>query len=53
MTDSPIEQREFERKQGSMALDVSAGFLRDPNGEKIAQPDTIRAEGQAKSDALV
>lgn len=34
----PTEQREFERKQGSMALDVSAGFLRDPNGEKIAQP---------------
>ncbi|MBT3071442.1 hypothetical protein KKP04_11260 [Rhodomicrobium sp. Az07] len=34
----PIEQREFERKQGNMALDVTAGFLRDPNGEKIHQP---------------
>ena len=29
------DQREFEPKQGSMALDVPAGFLRDPSGEKI------------------
>ena len=34
----PLGQRDFERKQGNMALDVTAGFLRDPNGEKIIQP---------------
>jgi hypothetical protein len=34
----PIEVREFERKQGNMALDISAGYLRTPTGEKIAQP---------------
>jgi hypothetical protein len=34
----PLQQRDFERKQGNMALDVTAGFLRDPNGEKVIQP---------------
>lgn len=34
----PMEVREFEKKQGNMALDVSAGFLRDPNGNKVQQP---------------
>lgn len=34
----PIETREFERKQGNMALDVSAGFLRNDKGENIQQP---------------
>ena len=34
----PLGQRDFERKQGNMALDVAAGFLRDPNGEKTMQP---------------
>lgn len=34
----PMNVRDFERKQGSMALDVSAGFLRDPNGNKMLQP---------------
>lgn len=34
----PPGARDFERKQGNMALDVSAGFLRDPNGNKIMQP---------------
>lgn len=34
----PIEVREFERKQGNMALDVSAGSLRNDKGENIAQP---------------
>lgn len=34
----PQTVRDFERKQGNMALDVSAGFLRDPNGNKIMQP---------------
>lgn len=34
----PPGVRDFERKQGSMALDVTAGFLRDPNGNKILQP---------------
>lgn len=33
-----IETREFERKQGNMALDVSAGFLRNDKGENIQQP---------------
>lgn len=34
----PPDVRDFERKQGNMALDVSAGFLRDPDGNKILQP---------------
>lgn len=34
----PIETREFERKQGNMALDVSAGFLRNDKGENVQQP---------------
>lgn len=34
----PPGMRDFERKQGNMALDVSAGFLRDPEGNKIIQP---------------
>lgn len=34
----PPDVREFERKQGNMALDVSAGFLRDTNGNKRPQP---------------
>lgn len=34
----PENTRDFERKQGNMALDVSAGFLRDTNGNKIMQP---------------
>jgi len=34
----PIDVREFERKQGNMALDVSAGSLRDDKGDNIVQP---------------
>ena len=34
----PIDVRAFERKQGNMALDVSAGFLRDDRGEQMVQP---------------
>ena len=34
----PLNVREYERKQGNMAIDVQAGFLRDPNGKKILQP---------------
>lgn len=34
----PIEVREFERRQGNMALDVSAGSLRDDTGRNIPQP---------------
>jgi Plasmid encoded RepA protein len=34
----PLEQREFERKHFNMALDVSAGSLRSPDGEKVLQP---------------
>jgi hypothetical protein len=34
----PLEMREFERIQGNMAIDITAGFLRDPNGNKILQP---------------
>ena len=34
----PPDVRDFERKQGNMALDVSAGFLRDPDGNKVLQP---------------
>jgi hypothetical protein len=34
----PDTVRDFERRQGNMALDVSAGFLRDANGEKVLQP---------------
>ena len=34
----PIDVRAFERRQGNMALDVSAGFLRDDKGQQIVQP---------------
>lgn len=34
----PLHIRDFERKQGNMALDVSAGSLRNPSGERIEQP---------------
>lgn len=34
----PIEVREFERRQGNMALDVSAGSLRDDQGNNVPQP---------------
>lgn len=34
----PIDVRGFERRQGNMALDVAAGFLRDDRGEQIIQP---------------
>jgi Plasmid encoded RepA protein len=34
----PIEVRDFERRQGNMALDVSAGSLRNDRGENIPQP---------------
>lgn len=34
----PTEVRTFERKQGNMALDVSAGSLRDDQGNAITQP---------------
>lgn len=34
----PIEVREFERRQGNMALDVSAGSLRNDKGDNIPQP---------------
>lgn len=33
-----IDVRHFERKQGNMALDVAAGFLRDDKGEHVVQP---------------
>ncbi|MGE3916367.1 MAG: replication protein RepA [Hyphomicrobiaceae bacterium] len=34
----PLDVRTFERRQGNMALDVSAGFLRDDRGEQVIQP---------------
>lgn len=34
----PTEVRHFERRQGNMALDVAAGFLRDDTGQQITQP---------------
>ncbi|MBS0235537.1 MAG: hypothetical protein JSR99_18875 [Proteobacteria bacterium] len=34
----PVGQRDFARKQGNMALDVTAGVLRDPNGNAVPQP---------------
>lgn len=33
-----LDVREFERKQGNMALDVSAGSLRDDQGNNVPQP---------------
>jgi hypothetical protein len=33
----PIDVREYSKEQGRMALDVTAGFLRDPNGRKVKQ----------------
>lgn len=40
----PIEVRDFERKQGNMALDVSAGSLRNDKGENILQPLPARRQ---------
>lgn len=34
----PIDVRTFERRQGNMALDVTAGSLRDDQGQRIMQP---------------
>lgn len=34
----PLDVREFERVQGNMAIDISAGSVRDPDGNKIQQP---------------
>lgn len=34
----PLEVREYERRQGQMALDVTAGSLRDGEGNKVVQP---------------
>lgn len=34
----PITVREYSREQGRMALDVTAGYLRDPLGHKFQQP---------------
>lgn len=34
----PVEQRDFERRQGRMLMGVQAGHLRGPAGEKILQP---------------
>ncbi|MCB1509661.1 MAG: hypothetical protein KDJ36_02065 [Hyphomicrobiaceae bacterium] len=34
----PPGQQHYARQQGNMALDVSAGILRDPNGKVLAQP---------------
>ncbi|UGY20897.1 hypothetical protein HAP48_0049195 (plasmid) [Bradyrhizobium septentrionale] len=34
----PVDVREFERVQGNMALDLSAGYLRNAEGKKIVQP---------------
>ena len=33
-----LNVREYERKQGNMAIDVQAGFLRDAHGKKLLQP---------------
>ena len=34
----PIQVREFGRRQGQMAIDLTAGSLRGPDGQKVAQP---------------
>lgn len=34
----PIEQRDFSRRQGNMALDITSGILRDERGEPHLQP---------------
>jgi hypothetical protein len=34
----PIEQRDFSRKQGNMALDITSGILRDERGVPHVQP---------------
>jgi hypothetical protein len=34
----PAGQQHFARQQGNMALDVTAGYLRDPNGTALLQP---------------
>jgi hypothetical protein len=34
----PIEQRDYSRRQGNMALDITSGTLRDDNGALHVQP---------------
>lgn len=34
----PADQRDYTREQGRMALDVTAGFLRDSSKKKVLQP---------------
>lgn len=34
----PLDVREYSREQGNMAIDVTAGSLRGPNGAKVLQP---------------
>lgn len=34
----PVDVREYSREQGNMAIDVSAGSLRGPDGTKMLQP---------------
>jgi hypothetical protein len=34
----PLAQRDFSRKQGNMALDITSGLLRDERGEAHLQP---------------
>ncbi|MBU1210968.1 MAG: hypothetical protein KJ587_06815 [Alphaproteobacteria bacterium] len=34
----PANQQHFARQQGNMALDVTAGYLRDANGNALLQP---------------
>lgn len=35
---APLDVREYSREQGNMAIDVTAGSLRGPDGTKIVQP---------------
>ncbi len=34
----PVDQRDFSRRQGNMALDITSGILRDDNGTPHVQP---------------
>lgn len=34
----PLAVREYSREQGKMAIDIQAGSIRDPEGNKIQQP---------------
>ena len=34
----PLDVREYSREQGNMAIDVTAGSIRGPNGSKTLQP---------------